>query len=545
MLNKRVGLGAALLEFTFLTGAMAQLAPLHLTPEQSAQLNRLAAEAQEAVMQVPDWGIERNNLMQLVLIYSKLSEQERAHVVIQVIRKKYEAASEANASGQNPRGMARFSPNPVMELSMIASEAAQFGDTKDALDIMQDIGYQDGPGMTLSIISTKQAQAGDTQGALQTAARIRSEGMWEQAIGEIIASDLRNHDVSGALAAAGQMAPSPQRVRQLAAIAHAQLLAGDREAATHLVAEAQKTALQLPDQPPPGPHNFTFSYQCSSGPNHSPRDDALQFVAQAQWDLGDHAAATATRDQIQTPSLKDQTIFNFVMVDTEANRFAEAVPLVAQLPEGQCRNRANAALASAEIAAGNVTEGIARASETQPGFPLDWTSLAVKVKDPAVAAQLFARARAAAANAPTEIERAEELFGVAAMESSKPELHEAYCQDSAEAIRLTREAHTKGEHLPPDVLGFTSSDPSDAEVVHLANCGHLAEAKAMALQEEGDSRNEEIGGIAFKEAENGDLQGAEEWANSFTSPADRVSALLGIINGGLSQLRMQAQAKPK
>jgi hypothetical protein len=183
MLKKRVWLGAALLEFMFITWVVAQLAPLHLTPQQSAQINRLAAEAQEAIMQFPEWGIERNNLMQLVLIYSELGEPERAHAVIQVIRKKYEAVSEANASGQNPRGVARFAPNPVMELSMIASEAAQFGDTKDALDIMQDIGYQDRTGMALNMISIKQAQAGDVQGGLQTAARIRPEGMRDGAIG--------------------------------------------------------------------------------------------------------------------------------------------------------------------------------------------------------------------------------------------------------------------------------------------------------------------------------------------------------------------------
>jgi len=546
MVKKRVWLAAAL-GFTFPTLVVAQGVPLHLTPQQSAPLNRLAGEAQKAMMQVPEGGIESNNLMQLVRIYSELGEPERAHAVVQVIRKRYAAMSEANASGQNPRGAA----NPVMEPSVFASVVAESGDTMDALDIMQDIGSQDRSGMTLSTISTKQAQLGDTPGALQTAARIRSEGLREHTIGQIINFDLVNRDVSGALAAVGPMAPSPQKVQQLVAIAHVQLLTGDREAAARMVAEAQKTALQLPEQTPSGPQKFRVTYYnyCSPGPNDSVRDVALQFVAQGQWELGDHAAAMATRNQIQTPSLQDQTMLNIVKVGAEAKRFAEVVPLVEKLPEGSCRNEANAALARAEIVAGNVTEGMARASEIQPASSTTWSDLAMKAKDPAVAAQLFARARTAAANAPTELERAEDLYGIAALETLKPGLHEAYCQDSAEAIRLAREARAKGERRRPGVVGLMSSNPifdSDyAEVRRLASCGDLAQAKAFALRQEGTSRENAIGNVAARQAENGDLQGAENWSNSLTSPTDRATALLGIIETALYQLRMQAQATPK
>lgn len=540
-MNTRHGISAALLCVVFVSWAPARQAYPPLTPQGSAQLNRLLANASRAVNQISRWDIQRNDLMDIARAYFNAGEADRTHEIVQGIRKKYEALSEAIASGQNlPEGM-RFGMSSVMELSTLALEVAQFGDTADALDIMKQIGYEDRSGQTLQMIAIRQAQAGDVQGAIQTAKRIRGAAWRDSTLGEIVFNDLGSHDVSGALAAETLMAPSAERVHQLVRIEHAQLAAGDRVAATRTVAKARKMALQLPEQPPPGPQNFTVSYRCAPGPNLSPRDQALPYLAQGQWELGDHAAAMATREQVQSAPLREQALYNFIKVDAEANRFAEAEQLAARLPAGACRNEAHATIAGAEVAAGHLTDGIAQASQIPSASAMTWTGLAIKAKDSSAAKSLFFRARAVAASVPNELERAQALYGVAAMESLKPSLHRLYCADSAEAIRLARDARAKGQRQAGlHSMGSISDRAVYEQVISLVDCGKLEQAKVIALTHGGSQRDSEIGSIAAVQATQGDVQGAKKWALSLSSPDDRASALIGVAEGILQQVREQA-----
>lgn len=515
-----------------------------LAPQESVKVKQLLAKASAAVAKLSRSPYQRNLMLNLARAYWQLGDQPAARAAVRTIRKKYEALSEAGASGQNTPAD-RFA---IMELSDLASAIAQFGDTVDALQIMKKIGYQDRGGQTLSMIAIKYAQAGDSEGAVQTVLKIGPGRARDVAFFDVVSYDLQRHDVSGALLATARMQDSPEKVQALVSISHTRILAGNRQAATRLVQEAQKVALALPEITPPGPQNFTVSYQCSSNasqwPNNrpSPRDQALPFAAQGQWELGRHAEAMATREQIQSPYLQDQALYNFAKVDAEAGRFAEAAQLIEKITANPCRNYARANLASAEVVAGNIKEGITTASKIEPISSQPWVTLATKVKDPSIAKALFARARAVGAKAPSNLAQAEDLAGLAAFEQMQG-FHQLACSDGAEAVRLNLLAHEKGQHLPPDVIGFTSGPPSYAEVYHMANCGELAKAKAAALKEEGTAREEETGSIAAVEASSGDIQGAEKWAQSLQTPEDRANAFLAVAQVILHRMTTRGQVR--
>jgi hypothetical protein len=211
---------------------------------------------------------------------------------------------------------------------------------------------------------------------------------------------------------------------------------------------------------------------------------------------------------------------------------------------------AEAALASGEVAAGDLTDGVAQASKVQPSSSMTWTDLAMKAKDLSAVKMLFARARAVPASVykHNELERARALYGVAAMESLKLGLHQLYCADSEEAIRLARDAQTKAEQptrpgVPVEgVGGFTSNDAVYERIITFANCEELPQAKVIALKQEGSMREDEIGSIAIVETENGDASGAEKWAYSLTSPSNRASALVGIVEGLLWKMRAPSES---
>jgi hypothetical protein len=537
MMSRRTVLGIVLFGLMFSSFAGAQKWQVHATPQQAAELNRLVADASEAVNQISDWDIQQGDLMDLVSLYSALGEQAHAHAIVQVIWKKYAALSEANASGQNPPPGMQPGMSPATELSTVASELAQFGDPADALDIVKRIGSEDPTADALQMIAIKQAQEGDAQEAMRTAASIPTAGWRDNTLGEIVYADLHNHDTSDALVAASHIPASPETVHQLIRIAYAQLIADEHEAAAQTVSRAERIAVHLPEHTPPGPQNFSVSYVCSPGPNRSPRDQALQYVAQGQWELGDRPAAMATRGEIQSSSLREQALYDFVKVDAGANRFSDATQLVGKLPPGSCSNYAKGVIASAEVAAGDVKEAIALASEMQPASSMTWIDLALKAKDTSTARALFSLARAAASKAPTELGRAESLYGLAAFESLKPGFSHAYCADSEEAIRLAREAHANGEHPPPDLGGSMSNNGVYEAVMSSANCGKLAQARALVLTQEGLQREDEIGGIAAIEVKNGDPEDAERWAQTLTSPSDRASALIGIATAILPRSR--------
>lgn len=518
-----------------------------LTPQESVEARQLLAKASSAVAELSRSPDQRNLILNLARTYWQLGDKPAARAEVRTIRKKYEALSGAGASGQSPPAGVPVARIAIMELSDLASEVAQFGDTADALQIMKEIGYQDRGGQTLSMIAIKRAQAGDSEGAVQTVLKIRPGRARDVAFFDVVSYDLQHHDVSGALLAIAQMQSSPEKVQGLVSVSRGQILADHREAATRLVQEAQKVALSLPDIPPPGPQNFTVSYQCSPTASQSPnereslRGQALPFVAQGQWELGFHAEAMATRKEIQSPYLQDQAIYNFANVDAESGRFAEAARLIEKITARPCRNYANAKLASAEVAAGNITEGIATASGIKPTSSQPWVTLATKVKDPSTAKALFARARAVAASAPSDLDQAEDLAGLSAFEQMQG-FHDLACSDGAEAVRLNLQAHAKGQHLPPDIMGFTSGPASYAEVYHMANCGELAQAKAVALKQEGTVREEEVGNVAAVEASSGDIQGAEKWAQSLETPEDRANAFLAVAQAILQRMTTRGHA---
>lgn len=538
MSNRATGLGVVLLACLVSSLAVSQQSQVAVTPQQSVKLIRLLEDASTAVNQIPEWGIKQGDLMDLVGLYSAVGKHARAHAIVQTIRNRYQALSEATASGRNPPPGMYSGARSVMQLSMIASLLAQYGDLADALDIVKELGYDNRTAQAINMIAIYQVEDGDLQGALQTAGHIPAGGFRDGALGQMVYWELHRHNVSGALAAAADIPSSPEKVHQLIAIAHAELAEGEREAALSTITKARKIAAQLPERNPPGPQNFTVSYVCAPGPNNSPRDQALQYVAQGQWELGDYAAATAIREQIRSTSLKQQTLYNFINADAGMNRFAEAAGLLGKLPAGQCRNSARAALASAEVAAGDLTNGVVQASKIQPPSSLTWTDLAMKAKDPSAVKLLFARARADAANVTSDLNRAEDLAGIAALERMKG-LNELACSDAAEAVRLDLQAHARGESFPLGMIGFISGPTSYAEANYLVKCGKVAQAQAVALKQEGLSRENVIGNVAAVEAANGDARGAETWAQSLTSPTDRASALIGIATAILDNARMQ------
>lgn len=165
-MHQRLRLTRSFLGLMISSVLFAQLPPLKPTAEESARLKLLMAEAQEAINSVPASVNPRTNLMMtLPRAYWALGNQVDAHAETQRIREIYKAPAPADSTASNsPSGMAQ-GRMLRSQLASLAMETAQFGDTADALDIMQEIGYSNGHGLATDMIAVKQAQAGDDQGA--------------------------------------------------------------------------------------------------------------------------------------------------------------------------------------------------------------------------------------------------------------------------------------------------------------------------------------------------------------------------------------------
>jgi hypothetical protein len=539
-----MGKGSRFLMFLFglaiASAAPAQQPHTKPTAQESARLKRLLPEASAAVRPLPASYGKRNLMLQLARAYWEAGDGAGARAEVQRLRKMYPAPSQADILDQPPPRR-RPGMSPITELCIIADAVAQFGDTADALEIMREIGFRDDT-HALETIAIRQAQAGDSQGALETTARINSEGRRSYILGEIVQDDLQRKDAPSALAVAAQIRPSPAKVQALVKIGREQVRGGDRPAAARSVEEARAIALQLPDSLPPGPQSFSMSYPCSPRPTKSPRDEALMFVAQGQWELGDHEEAMATREQIQSPPLQEQTLLEFVGIDAGENSFAEAGQLAGRISPGYCRNRAFAAIASAHVVAGDIRGAVSTLSQMQSSPPSDeWYRLAMKARNPSDARMLYSRARAAIPGSASGLSRAGALYGIAAFEELQG-FRDIACSDFAEAIRLARESPPDTGRRPPgSVIGFNPGSVY-SQVHYLAKCGQVPQAKALALAQAGDLREEDVASVAAIEAGDGDVQGAEHWAQSLETPADRAHALLAVADGILERVRMRARA---
>jgi hypothetical protein len=263
--------------------------------------------------------------------------------------------------------------------------------------------------------------------------------------------------------------------------------------------------------------------------------------------LGDHNAATNVRKQIGDPGLREEVLADFVRVDAQSGRFAEAKQLVNQISTPACRDLGLRDLVLSGYDAGDANGAIALVNEIHdPTIRSDvWFALASRAasrKDLGSAALFFSKTRESLGAVPAKSERVQTLAFMAS-EEREAGLRDDAWKDSAEAARLSR---TLTAH---DTLAGSSTawlpDPNTIEIDNLAwNENDFVAARARALKLEGSIRSESISSAAAAQAAAGDLRGSEVWALSLES-ADRANALLGAADGFMSSRLRRAYAESK
>lgn len=511
------------------------------SPRDHANLRRVLAEAIAAVDGIWNADDQMRGLVELAEVYWRMGDHLTARSMIQRVRGMVAPLSNTSESSQSTsentvRSRQPGGRDPNDALAVLATNVAQFGDTEDALDILKRIEnspYADG---AREMISIRQAQAGDTQAALQTALQFANADGRDLLLTQVVSVQLEHGSIADAIETAARIRPSPEKVRTLVGISHAQSVARDPRAAARSVQEALAVALQLPDSIAHDRRNYSVSYGCSPNLERSPRDQALEFVAGGQWDLGDISAATATRENIQSAAVREDVLVDFVRSDADARNFSGARQHVERISLAPCRDRALTELATRQFAiadAKGAMRSVAGISEpyarSEALFSLALT--ATNRKDVATAEVLFSRLRESLSEVTNEASRSGTLWFMAHSER-KLELGEAAASDATEALRLVRQVEARGLNRN---TGFGYPSPDTMEPYNLAEAGDIAGAQALAMRLESRDRLDAIKVVADVQILSGDQRGAEAWAMSLDSPSDRAAILLSLLRHLISQ----------
>jgi hypothetical protein len=543
------------LAFLFLSAAVAgsiarsagaQQLRIHPSPQEASELPRVLSEADAAITDLAP-GEQYDARLKLASMDWQIGDRAATRTEIERARSLLFPSDSPRAAYQ----MVMEGVGPILpwlsseeRVADLASRVAQFGDVDDAAELMKGIPLSGKTDSVLDMLAIKQAQAGDFASAARSALQATDANRRGHLFVKIVWQQLRQHDISGALQTAAQMSASPEKVHALVLVSHAQMLAGDRAAASQSVEQAVQMASQLPETFLDTVH---VSQPCRLRATPSMRDDALEYAAQGEWDLGDHNAATNVRKQIGDPGLREEVLADFVRVDAQSGRFAEAKQLVNQISTPACRDLGLRDLVLSGYDAGDANGAIALVNEIHdPTIKSDvWFALASRAasrKDLDSAALFFSKTRESLGAVPAKSERVQTLAFMAS-EEREAGLRDDAWKDSAEAARLSR---TLTAH---DTLAGSSTawlpDPNTIEIDNLAwNENDFVAARARALKLEGSIRSESISSAAAAQAAAGDLRGSEVWALSLES-ADRANALLGAADGFMSGLLRQAYAESK
>jgi hypothetical protein len=526
--------------------AGAQQLQIHPSPQEASELRRVLSEADAAITGLAP-GEQYDAQLKLASMDWQIGDRAATRAEIERARSLLFPSNSPRAAYQ----MVMEGVGPVLpwlsseeRLADLASRVAQFGDVDDAAELMKGVPLSGKTDSVLDMLAIKQAQAGDFASAERSALQATDANRPGHLFVKIVWQQLRQHDISGALEIAAEMSASPEKVHALVLVSHAQMLAGDRAAASQSVELAVQIASQLPEAFLGAVH---VSQSCLLRATASMRDDALEYAAQGEWDLGDHNAATNVRKQIDDPGLREEVLADFVRVDAQSGRFAEAKQLANQISTPACRDLGLRDLVLSGYDAGDANVFIALVNEIHdPTIRSDvcfaLASRAASRRDLDSATLFFSKTRETLGAVPGKSERVQTLAFMAS-EEREAGLRDDARKESAEAVRLTRSV-TADDSLDGHSTDWLPSTDK-MEIDNLAwSERDFVTARAKALKLEGSIRSESISGVAAAQAAAGDLRGSEAWALSLQS-ADRSSALLGAADGFMSSLLRQAYADSK
>jgi hypothetical protein len=426
-----------------------------------------------------------------------------------------------------------------------ATRIVGLGDVDDAAEILRDVPASGRMDSVFSMLAIKQAQAGESDLAVQSAVKVTEVNHRRTVFVEIVGKQIDRHDFSGALNTTSQMDASPEKANALMMAAHAELTSGDRVVALESAMQAVQIARELPEDAPHGGPQFSFGHRCAPGSGGSMHDIALQYAAQAEWELGDHEKASALQQEITEPALRDEVTADFIGVDARSRNFAEAVKLLEKVSSAACRDVARRDLAVSEYESGDVQDSVATVNSMQnPGEQHQlWFQLALdaaKYKDLQSAALFFAKTRETLSAGGDKWSQAETFALVAASERDAG-MTEAATKDSADAVKF-RQSLTPADR-PMGMSTAWLPDTDKMQIQELVwNQKDFSAGRARALALQGQSRSEAIETVAAAEAQFGDIHSSEAWALSLQSQ-DRVDALEGVASG-LLQILFQRERAP-
>ncbi len=526
--------------------SLAQIPEVHLSAQESVELHRLLAEEDSAIQELPD-GQQYPAIFSLARHYWLIGD--RAATRAQIDRAKdliFSVGGGKNQSQATTPDRQSALGNFPTELRMFdfATRIVGLGDVDDASEILRGVPESGRMDSVFSMLAIKLAQAGESDLAVQSALKVTEINHRRTVFVQITGKQIDRHDFSGALNTISQMNASPEKADALMMVVHAELTSGDRVAALESAKQAVQIATELPKDLPHGSPRFSFGHRCAPGSGGSMHDTALQYAAQAEWDLGDHEKANALQQEISEPALRDEVTADFVGVDARSRNFAEAMTLLAKVSSTVCRDAARRDLAVSEYESGDVQDSVITATSIENLGEQHqlWFQLALdaaKYKDLQSAELFFSKTRETLSAGSDKWAQAETLALVASSEREAV-MTEAASKDSADAVRFAQSL------TPADrPMGMSTAwlpDPDKMQIQELAlNQKDFAAGRARALALQGQNRSEAIETVSFAEAQFGDIHGGEAWALSLHSQ-DRVDALEGVASGFLQILLQRERA---